>query len=248
MAPRPPVAALFISDLHLSAERPGMLRRFSAFMTEEAASAESLYILGDLFEYWPGDDALEDPSDAVAATVAEALRRYTASGKPLRLLHGNRDFLLGARFVERTGATLLPDHAIVAVAGEPALLLHGDSLCTDDLAYQEFKSKVRTDAWRREFLAHPLAERHALMARYRAQSENAKSATVARIMDVNAGAVAAAFRQSGVRRMIHGHTHRHACHHPVLDGVTRERWVLPDWYERGGYLAARNGIPELVLF
>lgn len=248
MARRLPIAALFISDLHLSAERPGMLQRFSAFMANEAAGAGALYVLGDLFEYWPGDDTLDDPSDAVAAAVAEALQRFTASGRPLHLLHGNRDFLLGARFAERTGATLLPDHAVVNLAGEPALLLHGDSLCTDDLAYQEFKSKIRTDAWRREFLAQPLAERHALMARYRAQSENAKSATAARIMDVNAGAVAAAFRQSGVRRMIHGHTHRHARHELAIDDVARERWVLPDWYARGGYLAVRSGTPELVLF
>lgn len=249
MPEAPSSPALFISDLHLSSERPDILRRFRRFMSEQAPSSAALYVLGDLFEYWAGDDALpdDDLSGPAAAEVIAAFKAYTASGRSLHLLHGNRDFLLGSGFLSATGADLLPDSTVVEIGGEPTLLLHGDSLCTDDLAYQRFKAEVRSAAWQRAFLGRPLAERHAIMGRYRAESEKTKSGAAEQIMDVNPGAVSGAFRRFGVRRMIHGHTHRHAHHTLVVDGKRCERWVLPDWYERGGYLATENGRPRLVM-
>jgi UDP-2,3-diacylglucosamine hydrolase len=241
--------ALFISDLHLTVERPAASEQFFRFLREEAARAGALYILGDLFEFWIGDDELDDPAgDALGRQVAGALRMLVQSGVPVRLMHGNRDFLLGARFCADSGAVLLEDPEVVEVGGRPCVLLHGDTLCTDDLDYQAWRRTARSPQWRGEFLSRSLAERRAAMLALREKSIAVVQAKPAAIMDVNDGAVRAAFRAHGVTRMIHGHTHRPARHEHEVDGRRCERWVLPDWYGRGGYLAVDAVGPRLVSF
>ena len=240
--------ALLIADLHLSGDRPDGLARFLRFMSDQAKGSSGLYILGDLFEYWPGDDLLSSSAaDSAAAMTVHALRTYTMSGRPLHVMHGNRDFLLGARFLSESGAVLLEDYTIVDLAGVPTLLAHGDTLCTDDIAYQEFRSEVRSAEWKRNFLARPLTQRNEIMAAYRAKSEKSKSTAPARIMDVNDAAVDEQFVRFGVRHMIHGHTHRHAHHTHQVRGNSFDRWVLPDWYVGGGFLAISDDGPQLVM-
>jgi UDP-2,3-diacylglucosamine hydrolase len=241
--------ALFISDLHLSAERPDANEQFFSFLADEAARAQELYVLGDLFEYWAGDDELTDPAgDPLAAEVARGFRRLSDAGITVHLMHGNRDFLVGGAFFAASGARHLEDPAVVRCAGAPVALLHGDTLCTDDHEYQEWRLTARSAAWRQEFLAKPLAERHAALGALRQKSTRVKAAKPAEIMDVNADAVRDAFRRHGVRRLIHGHTHRPARHDVDVDGARCERWVLPDWYGRGGYLALDDVGPRLVSF
>ncbi len=240
--------ALLIADLHLSDDRPEGLARFLRFMSDQAKGSSGLYILGDLFEYWPGDDILSSSAaGSVAARTVNALRAYTSSGRPLHVMHGNRDFLLGAKFLSESGAILLEDFTIVDFAGVPTLLTHGDALCTDDIAYQGFRSEVRSAEWRKDFLARPLTQRHEIMAAYREKSEKTKSTAAARTMDVNDAAVDQQFIRFGVRRMIHGHTHRHAHHTHRVRGNSCDRWVLPDWYVGGGYLAIGENGPQLVM-
>lgn len=241
--------ALFISDLHLAGERPEANRQFFRFLDEEAARADALYVLGDLFEYWAGDDELQDAAgDPLAAQVAGGFRRLVESGVPVHFMHGNRDFLAGAGFLGACGARFLEDPSVLRFGGEPVALLHGDTLCTDDKAYQAWRLKARSAEFRRDFLARPLAERHRLIGGMREESKQVTAATPAEIMDVNADAVRDAFRQLRVRRMIHGHTHRPARHELDVDGARCERWVLPDWYGRGGYLALDDVGPRLVSF
>lgn len=225
--------ALFISDLHLCPGRPASNQLFFDFLEGSARSAGALYVLGDLFEYWAGDDDLDDPfNDAVTS----ALGRLTAQGVGLYVMHGNRDFLLGAAFVRACGAKFLPDPSLVRVCGTPTLLMHGDTLCAGDTAYQAFRAQVRDPAWRNAFLAKPLEERKAMIGQLRARSEQEKEAKPQEIMDAASEAVEAALRQHGFPRLIHGHTHRPARHVHLVDGRTCERWVLPDWYQRGGHL------------
>jgi UDP-2,3-diacylglucosamine hydrolase len=230
--------ALFISDLHLSGARPEANERFAGFLQEQARGASALYILGDLFDYWLGDDALADASDPLARDVADGLSALSTSGTEVLVMHGNRDFLLGNAFCEAAGARLIEDPQVLGIAGEPTLLLHGDTLCTDDADYQAWRRTARSASWQREFLAQPLPARRQTMAGLREKSRQAVKAKPAAIMDVNSSTVEDAFRRHGVRRMIHGHTHRPAHHDHVVDGNPCERWVLPDWYETGGYLAA----------
>jgi UDP-2,3-diacylglucosamine hydrolase len=231
--------ALFISDLHLAGERPETSDQFFRFLDEEAARADALYVLGDLFEYWAGDDELKDPAgDPLAAAVAAGFRRLVDAGVPVHFMHGNRDFLASGGFLAASGAKFLQDPSVLTIGKEPVALLHGDTLCTDDKAYQ---------AWR-EFLAKPLAERHKLIGGMRAESKQVTAATATEIMDVNNEAVRDAFRRLRVRRMIHGHTHRPARHELEVDGRRCERWVLPDWYGLGGYLALDDVGPRLVSF
>ena len=231
--------SLYISDLHLSDERPEANERFFAFMEEDAASADALYVLGDLFEYWVGDDDLDDPFNAI---VAGFFRRFAASGRKLCVLHGNRDFLVGERFARETGAALLADPALVG----DTLLMHGDTLCTDDHDYQSWRRTARSEAWQREFLAKPLAERRRVVRGLRDKSKEVIQAKPAEIMDVNESAVREALRRSGAVRLVHGHTHRPGRHSVDVDGRRCERWVLPDWYGPGGYLEIRGGTPKLV--
>ena len=241
--------ALFISDLHLSGERPDANQQFFRFLRDEAGRAEALYVLGDLFEYWAGDDELEDPDgEPLAAKVAQGFRRLADAGVKVCVMHGNRDFLVGKGFFAASGAQFLDDPSVIRFAGKPVALLHGDTLCTDDRDYQAWRRTARSDAWQREFLSKPLAARHQAITVLREESKEVIQAKPAEIMDVNQDAVRNAFRQLGVRRMIHGHTHRPARHEIEVDGARCERWVLPDWYGRGGYLALDDVGPRLVSF
>jgi UDP-2,3-diacylglucosamine hydrolase len=230
----PAAPALFISDLHLTPERPEASARFFRFLAGTARRASALYILGDFFEAWVGDDDLDLP---LHAEVAVALKGLTDTGVPVQVMHGNRDFLLGAGFCRASGATLLADPTVLSLADLPTLLMHGDSLCTDDAAYQRIRAQVRDPAWQAQILAKPLAERRAIARQLRLQSEQVKEGNRPEIMDVNAQAVADAFASHACRRIIHGHTHRPGRHTYRVGELDCERWVLPDWYETGGYLA-----------
>jgi UDP-2,3-diacylglucosamine hydrolase len=229
------LATLFVSDLHLTPERPGAAASFRRFLNEAAPGADALYILGDLFEAWVGDDDLTLPFHA---EIAAALKRVAQDGVPVYLLPGNRDFLAGPDLASAAGLTLLEDPTRIDLHGTPTLLAHGDAWCTDDAQYQAFRAQMREPAWRADILKKSLAERHALAAVLRERSENAKAGKRPEIMDVNPEAVAEAFRCHAVSRIIHGHTHRPAHHLLDVDGRSCERWVLPDWYDvNGGYLA-----------
>ncbi len=223
----------FVSDLHLSAERPAATAAFFAFLAGPAREADALYILGDLFEYWAGDDDLADPFNREVAQRLQALAR---SGVPLCLIHGNRDFLLLRGFARATEAELLHDPAVIDLYGTRTVLMHGDLLCTQDRRYQAFRRLVRNPLVKAAFMRLPLAKRKRIIGGARRMSEGEKQAKQMDIMDVEPQAVEAAFRQHGASRLIHGHTHRPARHEHVVDGRTRERWVLSDWYRRGEYL------------
>ncbi len=236
--PAPAAKTLFISDLHLDAAHPGIARQFLAFLDGEAREAAALYILGDLFEVWVGDD---DPEPASREIVA-ALRGLTDGGVPCFVMHGNRDFLLGERFCRETGARLLDDGTVVELQGERVLLMHGDLLCTDDVSYQRLRRILRHPVTRWAFRHMSLGQRRALARRLRAGSQMHVGQTAPEIMDVNADAVADAFRRAGVRTLIHGHTHRPAVHDLVVDGQAVRRIVLGDWYSQGSVLeSSRDG-------
>ena len=242
-------ATLFISDLHLSGERPAISQRFFAFLREQASRAAVLYVLGDLFEYWIGDEELDAADgDPLARKVAEAFAALSRSGVGVRLMHGNRDFLIGKRFCEVSGARLLEDPTVEKIGGARTLLMHGDTLCTDDLDYQAWRKTARSRAWQQAFLAQPLPERRQTLQALREKSKEVVGAKPAEIMDVNDGAVREALRAHSLTRLVHGHTHRPARHSLEVDGRRCERWVLPDWYERGGYLALDDAGPRLVSF
>jgi UDP-2,3-diacylglucosamine hydrolase len=228
------LATLFISDLHLCTERPHIQRLFLRFLAGPARAATALYILGDLFEYWIGDDDLDDPFNA---ETAAALRRLAQSGTAVFFMAGNRDIHVGEAFAVSAGLTLLAEPSVADVAGTPTLLLHGDTLCTDDAAYLRFREEVRSERWRHDMLALPLAERRRRIGALRRESESQKTVKPMDIMDVNPAAVAAALRSHGCARLIHGHTHRPAHHLHEVDGRRCERWVLPAWFESGAYLA-----------
>ncbi len=235
----PPRRCLFVSDVHLDEVGGAAERQFLQFLRAEAAHVEALYILGDLFESWVGDDA---PSHG---PVLDALAELSAGGVACFALHGNRDFLLGEGFHQRTGCRLLPDPVIGEFGGERVLLTHGDALCTDDHAYQELRTIVRGATWQRRFLSLPLTTRQQLADEARAGSRAHTARTQPRIMDVNAAAVEAAFRVTSVRRIIHGHTHRPAVHDERIGGQSRQRIVLGAWYEQGSYLSYQDGRYEL---
>ena len=224
--------SIFVSDLHLCPTRPAINKVFFEFLHSPAAQAEALYILGDLFEYWAGDDD-DDPFNA---SVLAALRELTDRGVALYLMHGNRDFLIGDQFTAACHANLLPDPTVVNLYSTPTLLMHGDTLCTDDLEYQTFRMRVRNPDFQREFLAQPLAERKQKIEKMRAQSEATKKVKPEAIMDVTVATVEAELRNHGYPRLIHGHTHRPALHQHVVNGHQCERWVLSDWYTSGSYL------------
>jgi UDP-2,3-diacylglucosamine hydrolase len=239
------VSSLFISDLHLTEERPEANERFIAFLEEKARDAEALYILGDFFEYWIGDDDLGEPFNGV---IAGLLKQLTRGGVPVSLMHGNRDFLIGERFCAATGARLLDDPTVEQVQGEKTLLVHGDTLCTDDIDYQAWRRKARDPAFQAQFLAKSLAERRLAIVQMREKSKEVVQGKAAEIMDVNESAVRDALRRHDVRRLIHGHTHRPGRHAVEVDGKRCERWVLPDWYSRGGYIEIDRKGPRLVRF
>lgn len=226
--------ALFVSDLHLTPQRAAMVAAFTRLLRTHARQADSLYILGDMFDYWIGDDDLADPFHA---EVAAELAAVVASGCRVFFMAGNRDFLIGEGFARSARLEILPDPTVVALGGVRTLLLHGDTLCTDDADYQAFRSKVRDPGWQGQFLNQPIEARRKLALQLRADSESSQQLKSAEIMDVTASAVEQAFRESGCSRMIHGHTHRPARHEYRIDGRLCERWVLADWYENGSYLS-----------
>jgi UDP-2,3-diacylglucosamine hydrolase len=236
---------LFISDLHLSETRPAANEAFFSFIEGKARTAEALYILGDLFESWVGDDDLAEPFNSL---IAGFLRGLSQKGVKLRLMHGNRDFLFGERFCEATGAQLLEDPAVLPLGGVQTLLMHGDTLCTGDIDYQDWRRVARSAEWQREFLSRPLPARREISLDLREKSIAATGAKPMDIMDVADSAVREALRGHGASRLIHGHTHRPGRHELELDGRRCERWVLPDWYGRGGYLEIAGGAPRLVRF
>ena len=215
-----------ISDLHLSPDDDALLHRFTTYLSSLTPS-DSLYILGDLFEYWLGDDAAEFLGQR---PVEEALARLTANGTKVWLMRGNRDFLVGTDFADRCGVGLLEDEHILQMGDHRILLMHGDSLCTDDLEHQAFRSLVRTDVWQQTFLAKSVPERDAMARAVRYRSENGKVAKAIEIMDVTQPAVEAVMHQHQVRLLIHGHTHRPAIHQFALSGPqSGHRIVLGDW-------------------
>jgi UDP-2,3-diacylglucosamine hydrolase len=227
--------ALFISDLHLQVSHPRTAEAFFRFLAERAAHAERLYLLGDIFEYWAGDDDLDDPFNR---SVAAALRRVSAGGTAVYWLGGNRDFLVGTGFADAAGLTLLPEPHVATIGGRQVVLVHGDAQCTDDVKYMAFRAQVRDPAWQRQFLAMPLAQRKAIIAGLREGSRAAHGEKSYEIMDVTPAAIAALHADSGTDVIIHGHTHRPALHE--ADG--KQRYVLPDWEldadpVRGGWIA-----------
>ncbi len=237
---------LFISDLHLCDSRPHITQAFIQFLEKTAVKAQALYILGDLFEYWAGDDSIK--TGAMQASI-HALHRLVSSGIPVFLMHGNRDFLMADGFEKATGIEILPDPSLITLYGKPVLLSHGDALCTDDIGYQQFRSEVRSETWQTKFLSQPLAARIAYIEQLRAKSEQAKSTKSMQIMDTNAAAVDDLLRKFLYPPIfIHGHTHRPKKHIHAIDGNTCERWVLGDWYEQGSYLKLdKNGCHTQVL-
>ncbi len=225
--------SLFISDLHLDAAQLGSMAAFQRFITGSAAQAEALYILGDLFEYWAGDDDLDDPFHA---EVAATLRGLASHGTKLYLLRGNRDLLMGEALAEACHATLLDEPTLIDLYGTPTLLSHGDTLCTGDTEYQRYRATVHDAEFQRQFLAKPLAERKAYIAQLRNRSIAEKQGKDGSIMDVNNDAVAALLREYHYPRLIHGHTHRPSRHEHVVDQHHCERWVLGDWENKANAL------------
>ncbi|RAO75249.1 UDP-2,3-diacylglucosamine diphosphatase [Dyella jiangningensis] len=236
------MATLFIADLHLDDSRPRITHLFEQFLaSDEVRSADALYILGDLVEAWIGDD---DDAE-LPGRIALATKTLRDAGVPVYFMVGNRDFLLGKEFAGRAGFTLLHDGTVHELYGRPTLLMHGDVLCTDDIAYQTVRKQVRTPEWMAQVLSMPLEARRAFAAKAREDSRAHTGSTMETIMDVNADAVAETMRNAGVTRLIHGHTHRPAIHRFDLDGQPAERIVLGDWYEQGSVLRVTPDGAEL---
>lgn len=242
-----PIAqTLFISDLHLCSSRPHLTALLQGFLKTTARQSDALYVLGDLFEYWAGDDDLDLPEHA---PIVKAFAAFSQTGIPLYLMHGNRDFLLGQAFSGATGATILHDPILISMYGKKVLLSHGDMLCTDDTSYQVFRQQVRSAAWQTAFLSQPLSARKAQIEALRTRSESEKSMKSEAIMDVNNEAVAQMMRDYDYPDLlIHGHTHRPDIHPVTVDGKQSTRIVLADWHDQGAYLALdQNGYSEHVI-
>lgn len=235
------MATLFISDLHLEAERPEIGEQFLAFLQGPARDADALYILGDLFEVWVGDD---DPSPYFAGIKA-AIRALSDSGVPVYFMHGNRDFSIGEQFARETGVTLLQDPHAMELHGEKVLLSHGDVLCTDDVEYQQVRAMTRNPEWLAMMLSKSFEERQAFAIQARQQSMARGDALQEEIMDVNQDAVAAIIREHGVDVLLHGHTHRPAVHPLHVDDRKVHRIVLGDWYDQGSLVEWDEDGPRL---
>ena len=223
------MTTLFISDLHLEADRPEIGEQFLDFLEDEAADAEALYILGDFFEYWVGDD---DP-DEYYASIKRYLRAFTDSGVPVYFMHGNRDFMIGERFAAETGVTILPDPYPLELYGKSVLLSHGDAMCTDDVEYQQVRVMTRNPEWQSMMLDKPLEERIAIAKHVRAQSQERNKTLSESIVDVNPDAVRETISDHGVEILLHGHTHRPGIHGIEVDDRFAKRVVLGDWYDQG---------------
>tara|TARA_R110001583_G_scaffold23123_2_gene85845 strand:+ start:2565 stop:3290 length:726 start_codon:yes stop_codon:yes gene_type:complete len=236
------VTTLFISDLHLEESRPDITGAFLRFMNEEAPRAEHLYILGDFFEAWIGDDEHTPLQEQVAA----ALRTLSGNGTRIFLMHGNRDFLLGEDFCARAGATLLDDPTLIDLYGTPTLLMHGDSLCTADVEYQKFRANMRNPKTQKLILARPLKDRQQMARQLREMSMATNSDKAEDIMDVTPDEVVRVMEAHDVPRLIHGHTHRPAEHTLKVNNKTAKRIVLGDWDKNLWWLEANPGLePEL---
>ncbi len=235
------MSTLFISDLHLDEKRPDIFRAFLHFLETTAKDAEALYVLGDLFEAWVGDD---DDAPLARESIA-AFRHLADSGTALYFLHGNRDFLLGERFAEETGGTLLNDPCKIDLYGTPTLLMHGDSLCTADTEYQKLRRQLRSVDWQQQLLSQPLAARRQLAEQLRMASSEATSNKAEDIMDVTPDEVIEALSSNNCTRLIHGHTHRPARHTLTVHGKTAERIVLGDWDQYLWFLHADTNTLEL---
>ena len=222
---------LFLSDLHLHASRPHITEIFYQFLNSElVASSGAVYILGDLFEFWAGDDANTYPE------ILTALHTITDKGIPVYFMRGNRDFLIGEYFAEKTGCVLLEEPTVIEVDGQSILLLHGDTLCTDDIDYQAFREEVRSSKWQAEVIAMPLPERMEYFQSLREASQKSIQEKAAEIMDVNQKAVDKALIDSNANMLIHGHTHRQNIHQFTINEEPATRVVLGDWYESGNVL------------
>lgn len=230
--------ALFVSDLHLAPGHPATAAAFHAWARGPARDASALYVLGDLFDAWIGDEQIHEP---FARDVVASLRAVADAGVPVAVMHGNRDFLLGDRFARAAGARLLPERIVVEAGGVPTLLMHGDELCTDDLAYQKYRAWSRDRRRQRRFLSLPWPVRRAFAAWLRRKSRRANLMKDDAIMDVTASAVEQVLREAGVARLVHGHTHRPASHAVDVDGRRCERHVLPDWRDRAVWLEIDDG-------
>jgi UDP-2,3-diacylglucosamine hydrolase len=233
---------LFISDLHLHESRPQATRAFFHFLHTQAVHAEALYILGDFFDAWIGDD---DDSELVQ-DIANGLHKLSELGVAIYFMHGNRDFLLGNAYASKAGMTLISDGIVIDLYSTPTLLMHGDSLCTDDIEYQQFRTMVRSPQWQQQILAQPIAARRALAAQLRAKSQSMNSLKAQDIMDVSPAEVVAQMEAAGVTRMIHGHTHRPARHTLIINNKPAERIVLGDWHDSGWCIKADQNSIELI--
>ena len=235
------MSVLLISDLHLSPERPAVTRAFFAFLHHEARKADALYILGDLFESWIGDD---DPAPLAREVIGE-LKQLSDSGTQLYFMHGNRDFMIARQFARETGCTIMPEHHLTKLAGQPMLLLHGDTLCTDDVEYQKFRRISRNKIVQFVLRHLPLKKRQKIAANLRRKSMQANANKADNIMDVTPSEVERMMKAYGVKRMIHGHTHR-PDRHALPFG---ERLVLGDWHHHGWYIRVDGTQqPELISF
>ena len=237
--------SLFISDLHLSSDQPRSMAEFLRFASDFASKAEALFILGDLFEYWAGDDDLDDKFHSRVIAALAGLRNYHTK---VYLMHGNRDLLMGEILAKACHATLLDDPALMDLYGTSTLLSHGDTLCTDDVDYLRHREEMHDAKFQKNFLAKPLAERKAFIEQLRQRSAAAKQNKNSAIMDVSDDAVAAMLREYHYPRLIHGHTHRPARHEHVVDGHECERWVLGDWYQQGSALRVDSQGCQMILF
>lgn len=236
--------SLFISDLHLDPSRPEHLQALATLLDEHAGRADVLYVLGDLFEAWIGDD--DDSEFNVSAE--QVFKRFSSAGSKLYFMHGNRDFMLGKEFAQRCGGELLAEYSVVDLYGRPTLLLHGDSLCIEDEKYQQFRTMVRNEAWQQDMLAKTLQERRMIAQFMRMQSQQGNSNKADNIMDVTPAEVIRALDQAGVRDMIHGHTHRPAVHDAVSASGAGKRYVLGDWGDYGWLIRADVNGNELTRF
>lgn len=230
------MTTLFIADLHLSDQRPAITDMFISFLENEARQARALYILGDLFEAWLGDDCILPGYES----IIKNLKELTSNNVPVYFIHGNRDFLIGSRFCELTGCQLLDESTTITVDDQKYLIMHGDTLCTDDVKYQQFRSMVRNPEWQQQLLSKTPAERIALAKEYREISQAATADKAEDIMDVNQAEVEKEMLAAGITTLIHGHTHRPNIHKFELDGQQAQRIVLGDWYEQGSVLRLKD--------
>lgn len=235
--------SLFISDLHLSQHAPKIVEGFLKFLQQQAADADQLYILGDFFDAWIGDD----DDAALAVEIQRQLHQYSRNHRVF-FIHGNRDFLLGEKFARETCIELLQESALIALDDRRALIMHGDTLCTQDTEYLKFRAMVRNPAWQQQVLALPLPQRRLMAADLRQKSLSMNAMKAEDIMDVTPTEVEKVMQAANVNLLIHGHTHRPARHHLILEGADAERWVLGDWGDHGWYLLAENNQLELVKF